>query len=405
MPRYKLSHQICILPLDEGRYAQVPLHYRKEHFILHDKRRNSDYLINGTVKYFLDKFFAARTPGEVIREIAADVQTGADQIKKTCRTFFQFLYKRKILVPENHPETIEAGTGKDTLHKENDRLDELIITKLIACNHCIDIYLAVDETDGQAYVIKLLNPKKLTDKKYKEELADLEREYETLKHTNHLAPISHAFGFYRNSDLSAYIKLEYINGRSLSRYLRDKEELTWADCLQLISNICHAFAQLHACHIIHGDIHSSNILAGEDNSIKIIDLGLAQNRNIEKNEVQSFGGANFYMPPERINLSSFNKFSRPPVFSSDVYQIGLLLYLICYGKEPFTGFVWEELAKNIKESKPSYPPESFLGQPIPAPLIKIIRKALHKNPKSRYKDATGLYREISKAVLSSAQTI
>lgn len=405
MPRYKLSHHICILPLDEGSYAQVPLYYRKEHFILQDKRRNSDFLINGTIKYFLDKFFAAKTPDEVVREIAADIQTGADQIKKTCRIFFQFLHKRKILIPEDQLEMIEAGAGNGTLFQENDRVDGLLITKVITSHHCIDIYLAVDETEGQAYVIKLLNPTKLTDKKnYEEELADLEREYETLQHTNHLASISHAFGFYRNSDLSAYIKLEYINGRSLSRYLRDKEQLTWADCLQLIGNICHAFAQLHACHIVHGDIHPSNVLAGEDNSIKIIDLGLAQNRNIEKNEVQSFGGANFYMPPERINLSSFNKFSKPPGFSSDVYQIGLLLYLICYGKEPFTGFVWEELAKNIKEAKPAYPLQSFLGLPIPVTLIKIIRKALHKNLKTRYKDAIGLYREISKAI-SAVQTI
>ncbi|MBE7170791.1 MAG: serine/threonine protein kinase [Williamsia sp.] len=397
MPSYKLSHHICILPLDEGHYTQTPLQYRKDHFILHDKRSNSDFLINSTIKYFLDKFLPAKTPEEVVREIAGDIQAGADQIKKTCRRFFRFLHKRKILIPADQVEMEETGDRKDTLYKENDRVDGLLITKTMAASGCIDIYLALDETDRQLYVIKLLNPKNLSNPaQYNEELADLEREYSTLQHINHLPVISHAYGFYRNSDQHAYIKLAYIDGRSLSRYIKEKPTLCWTDCVELISNTCQAFAQLHAHNIVHGDIHPSNVLASEGNKIKIIDLGLALNRNIEKNELQSFGGANFYMPPERINLSSFNKFSRMPGFQSDVYQIGLLIYLVCYGQEPFTGFVWEELAKNIKEGRPAYPAQSFQGQPIPASLVKIMKKALHKNHRHRYKDANELYQHISR---------
>jgi serine/threonine-protein kinase len=146
---------------------------------------------------------------------------------------------------------------------------------------------------------------------------------------------------------------------------------------------------LHKKKLIHGDIHSSNILITEDNSVKIIDMGLTLNvEEIEKNELVKFGGVIFYMPPERINLTTIQKYSKEPDLYSDVYQIGMLIYLIIYNKTPFKGFIWEELAQNIKSTNPTFPDSSFLNYTVPRGLINIVKKCLAKNPVERFRNAT-----------------
>jgi serine/threonine-protein kinase len=94
-----------------------------------------------------------------------------------------------------------------------------------------------------------------------------------------------------------YIILEYINGNSLHRFLKETHLLTKTICFRIIKDILQAFSSLHKKKLIHGDIHSSNILITEDSSVKIIDMGLTVNvEEIEKNELVKFGGVIFYMP-------------------------------------------------------------------------------------------------------------
>jgi serine/threonine protein kinase len=156
----------------------------------------------------------------------------------------------------------------------------------------------------------------------------------------------------------------------------------------MIEEILTAFSLLHQSNLIHGDIHPSNILVLEDKTVKIIDLGLSRNVQVENNEVVKFGGISFYMPPERINISSVKKYMKEPDLFSDVYQVGVIIYLILYNTTPFKGFIWEELSQNIKTTDAVYPDVSFLNYPVPEQLINIVKKCLNKNPLERYANAT-----------------
>jgi serine/threonine-protein kinase len=194
------------------------------------------------------------------------------------------------------------------------------------------------------------------------------------------------YGFKRNKHY-AYIILEFIDGKSLFNYINEQKLLTKENCLQIIEAIINGFSLLHKIQLIHGDIHSSNILVLEDKTIKVIDVGLSINLQADKKQVLKFGGVNHYMPPERINISSSNKFISEPDLYSDVYQIGLLVYLILYNTLPFNGFIWEELATNIKEKEAEYKESSFLNFSVSPGLITIIKKCLNKNPFNRYANA------------------
>jgi len=375
---------------EEEEEKDIPAIYLQGHYILYDENHDKEYLINDTIKYFIDKFSSPKTKAEVVKEIEAEVKSNNKTIEETCSHFFEFLCKKKILVPENYEE---PALVENSLFEEGDSIDGLTILKVISNRRYTEIYLAYDKTHNCNYVIKLLNRSKTSEPKiFDEELRMLEREYSFLQNVEDISSICKVYSFNKMHEQHPYIILEYIKGNSLHRFLKETQLLTKTICFRIIKDILQAFSLLHKKKLIHGDIHSSNILITEDNSVKIIDMGLSVNvEEIEKNELVKFGGVIYYMPPERINLTTIEKFSKEPDLYSDVYQIGMLIYLIIYNKTPFKGFIWEELAQNIKSTNPAFPDLSFLNYTVPRWLINIVKKCLAKNPVERFSNATEIF--------------
>ncbi|MBD0296173.1 MAG: serine/threonine protein kinase [Flavisolibacter sp.] len=402
MVKYKLSGNVSITDVADYDYEDIPPRYLQGHYVLYDGRRDKEFLINETVKYFIDKFSFAKTPAEVLKEVENDVQSSSREVEETCLHFFKFLSKKKILVPENEEEAV---VSEDPLFKEGDYIGHLRISEILSSRRYTDVYLAVDETDQSVYVIKLLNPNKMPDAEtFEQELVQLESEYVKLESLKHIPFISRAYAFGKQ-DQYAYIVLEYVRGKSLNRFIRETEALTENDSLQIIENVLRAFSLLHQNDLIHGDVHSSNVLVAEDRNVKIIDLGLSRQVELDANKVLKFGGVDYYMPPERIDVASVRKFTKEPDFYSDVYQIGLLIYLVSYKTLPFRGFIWEELAQNIKEGKATYPDTSFLNYPVSQDLIGIMKKCLNVNPAERYRDATAILNDFKKYVFAEERFV
>ncbi|MEJ7827671.1 MAG: serine/threonine-protein kinase [Segetibacter sp.] len=394
MVKYKLSKNINVdsIEVDDA----TPLEFRNGYYILMDNNRSKEFLINETIKLFLDKFFTPKTEIDILKELEAETQNISKEMEETCSAFFQFLCKKKILVPEDKDE---LPINKKPLYKQGDCVNDLRILELLSNKRNVDIYKACDKTTGNVCVIKLLNKDKIgNNHMYEKELANAEREYTLLQNVNHIPSISKAYTFNKDHDRFAYITLEYINGIPLGHFLNETETLNMTDCLLMIKRILMAFSLLHQSDLIHGDIHPSNILVLEDKTIKIIDLGLSRNVQVENNEVIKFGGISFYMPPERINISSVKKYMKEPNLFSDVYQVGVIIYLILYNTTPFKGFIWEELSQNIKTSDAVFPDVSFLNYSVPKQLINIVKKCLNKNPVERYQDATDLLADYNKHV-------
>jgi serine/threonine protein kinase len=307
------------------------------------------------------------------------------------------LRKRKIVIPENF---LELKEDRQPSFKKGDYIGKLQVLEIIANKKYIDVYITLDEATGTTYVVKLLNETKISDKaKYNDELLCLEHEYSMLQRVRHIPSICCSYALVDNKPKGAYIVLEHIKGKPLSAFIRHSESLMPSACYTLIQNLLLAFASLHECNLIHGDIHPSNIMVEEDISIKIIDLGFSFDIAIESDELVKYGGVYFYMPPERINVSSQNKFSREPDFYSEVYQLGLIIYYVFYKQVPFTGFTWEELAGNIKTKEVVFPVLSCFNFPVPESILQIIKKCLHKKPNRRYATAAPLLKDFKQAIL------
>ncbi len=392
MVKYKLSKNVNIESIDID--DNTPPAFRNGYYVLVDENRSKEFLINETIKLFLDKFSVPKTEVDVLEELEAETQSASKEMEETCSAFFQFLCKKKILVPEDKEE---LAANKKPLYKQGDCINDLNILKLLSNKRNVDIYKACDKTTGTTCVIKLLNRDKIgNDHTYQKELSNIEREYTLLQNVKHIPWISKVYTFNKENENYAYITLEYIDGTPLGHFLDETETLNKVDCLQIIEEILTAFSLLHQSNLIHGDIHPSNILALEDKTVKIIDLGLSRNVQVESNEVVKLGGISFYMPPERINISSVKKYMKEPDLFSDVYQVGVIIYLILYNTTPFKGFIWEELSQNIKTTDAVFPDVSFLNYPVPAELINIVKKCLNKDPLKRYANATEILADYSK---------
>jgi predicted Ser/Thr protein kinase len=385
MKKFRLSKNISLSELDVTSFEEIPHIYRQGYYILHDAKRDTEYLINASVQYFLNKFSTERTLSEILNEIAVEINSSPDVIEGTVSSFFDFARKRKILVEAGKKEMDEE---QQELYKAGDSINEYCIAEVMHNSSYTELYVVGDISSKERFVIKLLNRNKVDNPdKYEAEVNDLKREYQLLQKTKGIDAVSRAYSFEKEQQGNAFILLEYICGKSLSRFLREAEDLRHEDSIKFIKEILRAFAALHERNLVHGDIHAGNVLIDENKKVRIIDLGLTRDTTAEKNQLLPFGGVNFYMPPERISITTIGKFSKEPDLYSDVYQIGILMYLVLYNSLPFKGFIWEELAANIKQETVQLSPRSFLNHPVDNGLLKVINKCLDKEPLNRYANA------------------
>ncbi len=350
-------------------------------FLITDESGDRQFIINQTTKTFIEKFSTPKTFKQLNEEVASEVNAPVKDIKKIIQPFFKYIKYRHFIVPENY-EPIKIKTSP--LFNPGNNLDQYAIEEIIDTNNEVDIYRAVDINSGKNVVIKLL---KQHDKKRIEEF---EREFTFLQLLSETGIAPGAYAFIVTGNYTYFIQ-DFINGLSLPQFINRKKKSTFNLVLKIIERILYAFKEMHALNIVHGDIHSSNILITGENKIKIIDFGLALNTQLDKDQLVNFGGAYFFMPPERIKKTTHNKFLRKPDFFSDVFQLGIVLYMLLYNEYPFNGLTWEELATAIKEKQVEFPEISQYGFAVPQWLIDIIAICVSKNTKLRFANAGEVY--------------
>jgi serine/threonine protein kinase len=170
---------------------------------------------------------------------------------------------------------------------------------------------------------------------------------------------------------------EYVEGQTLAEMLGEElpRPLVERLILQLIEVVAHA----HRHRIIHRDIKPNNIIIKPDGTLKLLDFGAAKILR-EQDISATVVGSRPFMAPEQIMGKSERR--------SDIWAIGVLMYLLYTMELPFYVEVEKLLIDMILEQEPLPPREH--NPEIPPALEAIIMKCLKKKVEERYPQATAL---------------
>ncbi|KXJ04613.1 uncharacterized protein LOC110245112, partial [Exaiptasia diaphana] len=167
--------------------------------------------------------------------------------------------------------------------------------------------------------------------------------------------IAQIFDFSMTDDGSAFIVMEYIEGRTLQQLLRDEGPPPLDLALEIGRQVLEALDYLHGQGYVHRDISPDNLMLTKDfedrRLVKLIDLGIAKRTGQEAGTQLTghgmFLGKAKYSAPEAIEGKEVGA-------ASDVYSFGAVLYELLTGLPPFDGQTFSQLlaAQLFKEPRP-----------------------------------------------------
>ncbi|HEV2136437.1 MAG TPA: protein kinase [Terracidiphilus sp.] len=177
-----------------------------------------------------------------------------------------------------------------------------------------------------------------------------------------------------------FIVMEFVDGEPLDKIISSGRQLHMVDKLSIIEQVCAALGYAHQRGVIHRDIKPANVIVQPDGHAKIVDFGIARVQGAKESGLTRTGnviGTVHYIAPERLKGQAFDG-------RSDIFAVGVMLYLLLAGQLPFTGEDMTVLQKLVNEPAP--PLKTYLTNYPPA-LDGILDRALAKDPAQRYATA------------------
>ncbi|MGH9343045.1 MAG: protein kinase domain-containing protein, partial [Terriglobia bacterium] len=184
--------------------------------------------------------------------------------------------------------------------------------------------------------------------------------------------------FEEGGERKPFFVMPFLPGVPLGKLIWDPDlshRLTVETTVDIIEDVCRALQSAHDKGIIHRDIKPSNIFVMDDNSVKVIDFGIAL--MVDARTTIEQGGTPLYMSPEQLAFA-------PLTPATDIFSLGVVFYEALTRRHPF-----KEAPEGIREAiLHSVPPAaSSLNGSVSFALSQVVHKAMAKAPQYRFSSA------------------
>jgi len=259
-------------------------------------------------------------------------------------------------------DSVEAGT----------QIDSYRIDAPVARSGMASIFRATDTRDSRVVALKIPHP----DMEADPILFDrFQREAGIGERLNHPG-VMRVFGGEKRSRV--YMVMEWCEGRLLRDILHEEGKLSQDRAIRIAIEVLEALEYIHTNGVVHRDLKPENIMVDTQDRIKLIDFGIAGDSAARRLTYANFTatlGTADYISPEQVKGKRGDG-------RSDIYAMGVILYEMLTGKQPFTGATPMEVMNDRMLNYPT--PPSVLDPTISPQLQEVIYRALERDPKNRY---------------------
>lgn len=193
-----------------------------------------------------------------------------------------------------------------------------------------------------------------------------------------------------------WVLSNYVNGSTLDKYVKSLPEgdalYRTESIVKCMMSVLDALDYLHSKGVIHRDIKPSNIMIDNNGVVKLMDLGVARMNSANTYTANGFVGTPLYAPPEQILRDKLQVQVSP---ASDVYSLGVTMYVLLQGNNPFNADTDAQILANQVTKKLPYAdklPKKYKR------LMNVIWKATEKDRNDRFQTAMEFKNAIQKAM-------
>lgn len=239
------------------------------------------------------------------------------------------------------------------------------------------VYLALDRRLDREVALKVMHPHLAEGVSGAEFVARFRREARAaarLTHPGLVAVLDQGV----DGD-NSYLAMEYVAGSNLRHRLHEDGALTVGDALRTTESVLAALAVAHRAGLVHRDIKPENVLIADDGRVKVADFGLA--RAITEVTATATGtvlGTVAYLAPELVALGASDT-------RTDVYAVGILLYEMLTGRQPFVGSTPIQVA--YQHVHRDIPAPSAAVDWLPTEVDELVESLAARDPAERPVDA------------------
>ena len=256
------------------------------------------------------------------------------------------------------------------------------VGRRIARGGMATVYEAEDQRLERVVAIKVMHPHLADDQDFRDRFIQEAKATARISHPN----VVNVYDQGTRGEV-AYLIMENVPSITLRDHLLKHGALTPEQSLQVTEAVLAGLSAAHRADLVHRDIKPENILLANDGRIKIGDFGLARAASANTATGKALLGTIAYLSPELVTRGQADK-------RSDIYAVGIMLFEMLTGKQPFTGEQPMQIA--YQHANDQVPAPSSMEPGIPRSLDLLVEWSTQRDPEHRPSDAGEMLAQVQR---------